>query len=53
MVLKRSKSLDGSKVSYLKFLKNPKEHLEKIQQGRMGLDRGDELMKGFHRLLKT
>jgi len=46
-------SLDGSKVSYLQFLKNPKKHLEKIQRGGLGLDRGDgPVMKGFHRLLK-
>ena len=38
---------------YMPFLKNPKEYLEKIKQGRLGLDRGDgPVMKGFHRLLK-
>ena len=38
---------------YIKYLKNPKEHLEKIQRGGLGLDRGDgPVMKGFHRLLK-
>ena len=38
---------------YMPFLKNPKEHLEKIKQGRLGSDRGDgPVMKGFHRLLK-
>ena len=38
---------------YMKYLKNPKEYLEKIQRGKLGLDRGDgPVMKGFHRLLK-
>ena len=45
----KSESLD----KYIKYLKNPKEHLEKIQRGGLGLDRGDgPVMKGFHRLLK-
>ena len=38
---------------YMSALKNPKDHLKKIKQGRLGLDRGDgAVMKGFHRLLK-